>query len=434
MLKEPVLVKLSVDLIEFPEWNPRDISAREFKKLRTEIKQDPDFLKQRPPLINHITSEKRFICYAGNQRGKAAIENGETEIWAWVQEDVPKEIQDARMLKDNLHRGEWNWEKLKAFDVGFLNNVGFRFDEMGELFKDKNAVKNDTFNADEAYDEIKAPSTKLGDIYILGEHRLMCGSSQDEEQVERLMNGELADIIYCDPPYNIGLSYDKGIKPNAIKKRYTNAVFSDNMSNADYLAWLLQITNNALAVSKPDIHIFFWCDPRFIGIVQDAYRKLGISNKSVAFWLKDHFNPTLQMAFHRLIEPCVYGTKGKPVLNDKFRNFSEILNKEIQGRKLFESLMDYTDTWAVAREASQTYLHPTQKPCTLHEKPLNRCSFPGNIVLDLFGGSGSTLIACEQMKRKARLMELDPVFCDVIVKRWEALTGLKATLYEWEKK
>jgi len=429
MLNEPELIKISVDLIEFPEWKPRDISAREFKKLRTEIKQDPDFLKQRPPLINHITSEGRYVCYAGNQRGKAAIENGEKEIWVWIQNDIPKEIQDARMLKDNLHRGEWNWEKLKAFDVTFLNNAGFRFDEMGGLFRDKNAVTNDRFDTDKAIDEIKAPLTKPGDIYILGEHRLMCGNSQKEEEVEKLMDGELADILYCDPPYNIGLSYDKGIKPNAIKKRYTNTVFSDNMSNADYTAWLIQIINNGLEVCKPDVHVFFWCDPKFIGLIQDAYRKLDVLNKSVAFWIKDHFNPTLQMAFHRLIEPCVYGTKGSPVLNNQFRNMTEIMNKEIAGRKIFESLMDYTDTWAIQREASQNYVHPTQKPCTLHEKPLNRCSFPGNIVLDLFGGSGSTLIACEQMGRKARLMELDPVFCDVIVKRWENLTGHKATLY-----
>lgn len=419
-------VELEIISIEFPDYNPRDISAKEFKKLQQDIKKDPLFLKQRPPLINHISEENRFVCYAGTQRAKAAQANGEQKIWCWIEVDVPREVQDQRMLKDNLHSGKWDWDKLKGFDVNFLHNAGFRFDEMGDLFKDKNTVSNDKFDMEKAIEEIKEPKTKRGDIYILGEHRLMCGSSQDGEQVEILMKGELADIVYCDPPYNIGLSYDKGIKPQSIKKRYTNAVFSDNMSNADYLAWLLQIMHNALEVAKQDVHIFFWCDPKFIGIIQDAYRKLGISNKSVAFWIKDHFNPTLQMAFHRLIEPCVYGTKGSPALNHQFRNMTEILNKEVAGRKIFDSLMDFTDTWVVAREVSQNYVHPTQKPCTLHEKPLNRCSFPDNIVLDLFGGSGSTLMACEQMKRKARLMELDPVFCDVIIKRWEALTGLKA--------
>jgi len=419
-------VELEISAIEFPDYNPREISAKEFKKLQQDIKKDPLFLKQRPPLINHISGENRFVCYAGTQRAKAAAANGEKTIWAWVEKDVTREVQDQRMLKDNLHSGQWDWDKLKGFDINFLHNAGFRFDEMGGLFTDKNAVSNDKFDVEKALDEIKAPSTKPGDIYILGEHRLMCGNSQKEEDVEKLMQGELADILYCDPPYNIGLSYDKGIKPNAIKKRYTNAVFSDNMSNADYTAWLIQIVNNGLEVCKKDVHVFFWCDPKFIGLVQDAFRMLGVMNKSVAFWIKDHFNPVLQMAFHRLIEPCVYGTKGSPALNNQFRNMTEILNKEVADRKIFDSLMDFTDTWVVAREVSQNYVHPTQKPCTLHEKPLNRCSFPDNIVLDLFGGSGSTLMACEQMKRKARLMELDPVFCDVIVRRWEAYSGLKA--------
>jgi len=430
---EPKLVKLAIDLIEFPEWNPREISIKEFKKLQSDIKKDPDFLKQRPPLINFLTAEKKYICYAGNQRGKAAAANGEKEIWVWVQNDIPKEVQDARMLKDNLHRGEWDWDKLKLFDIEFLHEAGFEFMEMGNLFKESNAVEDDKFDFDSAVDEIKVPKTKPGDIYILGEHRLMCGNSQNEEDVNRLMDGDVADIIYCDPPYNIGLSYDKGVKPSAIKKRYTNAVFSDNMSNSDYTAWLIQIVHNAMEVTKPDFHIFFWCDPKFIGLTQEAYRRLKISNKSVAFWIKDQFNPTLQMAFHRLIEPCVYGTKGSPKLNDQFRNMTEILNKEVAGRKIFESLMDYTDMWTIAREVSQNYVHPTQKPCTLHEKPLNRCSFPGHIIIDLFGGSGSTLISCEQMQRKARLMELDPVFCDVIVNRWEVFTGKKAIIRNGKK-
>jgi DNA modification methylase len=129
---EPKFLKLSIESIELPDWNPREISAKEFKKLQADIKKDPEFLKQRPPLINHITTENRYICYAGNQRVKAAAANGEVGIWAWVQEDVPKQTQDSRMLKDNLHRGQWDFEKLEAFGVDFLSDVGF---EMKDLFK-----------------------------------------------------------------------------------------------------------------------------------------------------------------------------------------------------------------------------------------------------------------------------------------------------------
>ncbi len=427
-ISEPRYLIVPIDQIELLEDNPREISAREFKKLCNDVKKDPDFLIQRPPLVNNITSENRMVAYAGNQRLKAAKANGMKEIGVWVQDNVPKNIQDERMLKDNLHRGEWDFEKLKAFDFSLLQDAGFELSQLGNYFKETQEVQEDNFPVKKFIEELKEPTTKKGDIYQLGKHRLMCGNSLLEDDVEKLMAGDVADIIYCDPPYNIGLSYDKGIKPSSIKKRYTNSVFNDNMTNHDYLAWLIQIVNNAKSVSKNDAHVFFWCDPKYIGIIQDSFIYSGVTNKSVCFWIKNNFNPVLQMAFHRLIEPCVYGTIGSPKLNNEFRNMTEILNKEIAGRKIFESLMDYTDTWVVSREVSQNYVHPTQKPCGLHEKPLNRCSFPGDIVLDLFGGSGSTLMSCEQMQRSARLMEMDPIFCDVIVKRWESYTGLKASL------
>lgn len=142
-LSEPKFLKLSIEQIEFPEWNPREISSKEFKKLQADIKKDPDFLQQRPPLINFLTKEKRYICYAGNQRGKAAAANGEKEIWVWVQNDVPKEVQDERMLKDNLHRGEWDFEKLKNFGNDFLLDLGFGMKDLMRMnsSKEKDAAK-----------------------------------------------------------------------------------------------------------------------------------------------------------------------------------------------------------------------------------------------------------------------------------------------------
>jgi DNA modification methylase len=132
------------------------------------------------------------------------------------------------------------------------------------------------------------------------------------------------------------------------------------------------------------------------------------------------------MAFNRVIEPCVYGTYGKPRLNTNVTTLSEILNQDVTGRNIHESVLDITDLWLAHRDKTNDYVHPTQKPITLHEKPLKRCSTPGDTVVDLFGGSGSTLISCEQLNRKALLIEQDAVFCDVIVKRWEKFTGKQA--------
>jgi DNA modification methylase len=119
----------------------------------------------------------------------------------------------------------------------------------------------------------------------------------------------------------------------------------------------------------------------------------------------------------------VYGTTGKPFLNKELKNLTEVLNQDVGGSNIYDDLMSYVQMWLVRKENPNNYVHPTQKPVSLHEKPLKRCSSPGDIIADFFGGSGSTLIACEQLKRTAIMMEKDPVFCDVIVARWEKLTG-----------
>jgi DNA modification methylase len=136
---------------------------------------------------------------------------------------------------------------------------------------------------------------------------------------------------------------------------------------------------------------------------------------------------TPQVAFNKAYEPCVYGTVGKPSLNKNIRNLNEILNQEVgSGNQVHDEILEMITIWLDKRDNAQEYEHPTQKPITLAEKPLKRCASPGGVILDLFGGSGSTLIACEQIKRSSRLMEQDPIFASVIVNRWEVFTNLKA--------
>lgn len=132
-----------------------------------------------------------------------------------------------------------------------------------------------------------------------------------------------------------------------------------------------------------------------------------------------------QVAFNKVYEPCVYATRGKPFLNKGITKLNEILNREVEtGNRVFEEIMDYFDLWLVPRDVD--YEHPTQKPITLHEKPIKRCTAPGHLILDLFGGSGSTMMACEQTKRTCYTMEKDPIFAQVIINRYEEHTGNKA--------
>lgn len=336
---------------------------------------------------------------------------------------------DELAVRLNKNRGQWDDNKLRnLFESDELKNWGFDEHELNDIFDQALEIKEDDFNLEEELAKIKKPFTQPGDVYILGDHKLLCGNCKDLEKVSAFMGKDRAGVVYCDPPYNIGLSYHKGIKGNSNKKTYTNKVFNDSLKPDKYLKWLKGTIINALSVSHPDVHVFYWCDPKFIGIVQVAFSETGIKNKSVCFWIKNQFNPVIQMAFNRVTEPCIYGTFGKPHLNTNITNLSEILNKEVTGTDIHESIEEIIDMWMAHRDNTADYVHPTQKPIALHEKPLKRCSAPGSIVVDFFGGSGSTLISCEQLKRKARLTEEDPVFCDVIVQRWERFTGKKAQL------
>jgi DNA modification methylase len=185
---------------------------------------------------------------------------------------------------------------------------------------------------------------------------------------------------------------------------------------------------NALSVAKPDCHTFFWCDQNYIGMVQSLFAELGLTNRRVCLWVKQVANPVPGVAFNKTYEPVVYATRNKPYLSPVAFNFAEILNKDIgpSGNKLLDDIMDTFDLWLAKRVSGTEIEHATQKPVTLHERPIKRCTKPGDAILDLFGGSGSTLIAADAMKRVCYMSELEPLFIDLIIKRYEHATKIKA--------
>ena len=279
-----------------------------------------------------------------------------------------------------------------------------------------------TYAVEKELEKIKTPTSKLGDIYELGTHRLICGDSTDPEVVKKLMNGKKANTIFTDPPFNISLDYNKGIGG---KGNYGGTV-NDAKSDTEYKEFLKAALQNALTVLEKDAHIFTYCDQKYVWLLQTLYAELGVSNKRVCLWIKNNSTPTPQVAFNKQYEPCVYGTTGKPYLSEKILNFSEVLNKEIgTGNRTLEDILDLIDIWMVKRLSGANYEHPTEKPPQLHEKALRRCTKPGQIVLDCFAGSGSLLVACEQLKRSAYLVEREPIFIDLIIRRYEKLTGNK---------
>ena len=311
--------------------------------------------------------------------------------------------------------------------MDMLLNVGFDDDELQGMFDDVD-VSDDDFDVEKAVKETTVAKVKLGEVWELGEHRLLVGSSIDETAVRLMMDKDMADIVYCDPPYNIGLDYSKGLGKN---EKYGGSYSGkdDSKKAKEYAKFVNDSIVTALWFAKPDAHFFYWCDSTNIGLIQALYADNKIVSRRVCIWIKNNQNPTPKIAFNKVYEPCVYGTIGNPHLNKGFQNANEVLNQEVgSGNQLHDEILEMIDLWIVKRDSTKEYLHPTQKPVSLNEKPFKRCSAPGQIIFSGFGGSGSDLIACEQLHRKWRGVEQDLIFATIIIDRWEKFTGKKAKL------
>lgn len=368
------------------------------------------------PIIVNGAKERNNIVIGGHFRLHVAKKLDYEKVPV-VYVNIPEEEKEKELnLRLNSNTGEWDFELLREFDIDLLLDVGFNETDLSSIWDESLGVENDNFDVQKEIEKIKDPVTNVGDVLQLGEHRLICGDSTDPEVLSKLLEETKIDMIYSDPPYNLNYDYQKGLGEN---NKYPCKKVEDSRTNDEYLKFLSATLKNGLSHCSPDTHVFYWCDQKYIGLLQDLYTKNKIENKRVCLWIKNNQNVTPQIAFNKCYEPCVYGIRGKPYLSDKSSNFTEILNTEVEtGNRAIDDIMDLLDIWLVKRLPTSEYLHPTEKPVQLHERPLKRCTKVGDNVLDLFGGSGSTLIACEQLGRKAFLVEKDPVFCDVIIKRF----------------
>lgn len=403
------------------DYNPRTLSAKE----RDDLEQSIERFGTAVPIVVNI-GKRKDILIGGHQRVTIYADLGYKEIDVRVPSRELKIAEEKELnLRLNKNTGSWDTEKLGAIDMDLLMDVGFGDNELAGLWDDVDLI-DDLLAGNGGGKEEVIPKIAPGEIVQLGNHKLMCGDSLDKEQVKALMGKDKADTVYCDPPYNIGLNYNKGVDTKGKYgdgKRFNN----DYKKPEDYREFIELSLRNALAYTKKNAHVFYWCDEVYIWLIQTLFRENKLDNKRVCLWIKNNSFPKPQIAFNKVYEPCVYAIQGKPYLNKDMTKFNEILNKDIEsGNQIHDQLMEYFPLWIEKKEDNTKYQHPTQKPISLHERPLKRCTAPGHIILDLFGGSGSTLIACEKLGRKARLMEQDPVFATVIINRWEELTGQKA--------
>ena len=393
-------------------YNPRTHSQEMLDQLTRSIEQYGCI----DPIIANGHAKRKNVVIGGHARLKAARAMGMTTVPV-VYLDIPSLAAEKKLnLSLNRIAGDWDWERLKSFDIATLLATGFDADDLDHIWSDVLETAEDDFDVAKELKKIKKPQTKLGDMFQLGPHRLICGDAHDPAVIKRLMKKQAADVIYCDPVYNIKIDYNKGVGG---KQQYGGTV-NDNKSDHEYELFLSKGLDNALSVAKRDCHIFYYCDQSYVWLVQQLFTKFGLTNRRVCLWIKNGQLPTPNVAFSKCYEPCVYATRGKPYLAKTQLKFNEILNKEIgTGNRISDDILDMLDIWLAKRLSGNEYEHATSKPVTLHEKPLRRCTKPGDVVLDLYLGSGSTLLACQQMKRVCYGVELEPVFCDLIIKRFE---------------
>lgn len=406
------------DLVEY-HGNPRIISDRQMEILQDSLKR---YSLAEIPAIN---LDNKVL--AGNQRLKALVLMGKSDEDIDVRvpsRKLSKKEAEEYLLLSNRSGGEWNWEALQEFSPDLLLDLGFDDQDLSRIWDEALEINDDSsFDMEKALAKAKTTKIKVGEMFALGEHRVICGSSEDPEVIKRLVGNRKVDAVNTDIPYNIGLSYDTGIG----QKQSYGGKTNDKKSDSEYRAFISKLIANALTVVKPDCHFAIWSDERYNGMIQDLYKEHGIAFKRTCLWIKSNQNPTPKIAFNKSVEFCTYGIIGKPFINDKVTNLTEVMNKEVgTGGRQIADIVDLFNIWLEDRIPTGSYNHPTQKPPSLYEKFLRRVTKPGDVVLDMTAGSGSLMIGCEQMKRVALLCEIEPIFTQLIIDRYEELTGNKA--------
>ncbi len=405
------------DLVPNPR-NPRTMSPSQTEALKKSLSK---FGVVELPVID---ADNQVI--AGHQRLMAlrllGRENEEIPVRV-PNRKLTKREYDQYMLTSNRVHGEFDWDKLaENFDIDAILASGFEDADLSLIFDDV-SVEDDEFRIDDELKKIKKTDVKPGDLYQLGSHRIICSDCTDPKSVKRLMDGKKAGVILQDPPFNINLSYNAGIGG---KGNY-GGTMDDSKSDEEYESLLRKALANGLSACAKDVHVFTYHDPRYAWLLQKLYKELGITYRRTCLWIKNNSTPTPKVAFNRQYEPALYGTIGKPYLSERAFNFSEILNHDVgSGNRTIDDIYDLIDIWLVKRLSGSEYEHPTEKPPMLHERPLRRCSKPGDIILDLFSGSASLMVACHQLKRIAYMVEREPIFVQLALNRYEKLTGQKA--------
>lgn len=346
-----------------------------------------------------IIVDKDMVIIAGHTRYKAAKKLKLKEVPVIMADDLTDEQVKAFRLADNkvAERSEWDFDLLTdeltdILDID-MEQFGFEFDGGVE-----DEVQEDDFEIEPP----KEPKAKLGDVYQLGRHRLMCGDSTKVEDVEKLMNGSQADLLLTDPPYNVDY---EGKTKEALK------IENDHMGDDSFYQFLYDVFATAYAVMRDGAAFYIWYASKEVVNFSKSITEAGLTVKQELIWNKNSMVMGRQ-DYQWKHEPCLYGWK-------------ETASHNWYSDRKQTTVIDID-------RPTRNALHPTMKPIPLFDYLIKNSSQKGDVILDLFMGSGTTLMACEQNGRVAYGMEFDPRYVDVIIERWEQFTGEQAVKIDSE--
>ena len=387
--------------------NPRVIKNDKFKKLVNSIKEFPQMLEIRPIVVN-----EENIVLGGNMRLKACKEAGLKEVHIIKASNLTEEQQREFIVKDNVGFGEWDWDLLaNDWDVDKLDEWGL--DLPSDVFaKEELEAEEDNY---EMPDEIKTDIV-LGDLFEIGEHRLLCGSSTEVDTWSKLFNNELADMVMTDPPYNVNYEGGTGLK-----------IMNDQMSNDSFYQFLYDFYVALGIYTKQGGAWYVWHADSEGANFRKAFKDSGLLLKQCIIWVKNALVMGRQ-DYQWKHEPCLYGWKdGAAHYFTDDRTKTTVIEDKIDLKKLTKAQMlemlkeitsDKSKTTVIhCDKPSKNDVHPTMKPIKLLAPLIENSSKIGELVADGFLGSGSTMVAAHQLKRKCYGMELDPKYCQVIIDR-----------------
>lgn len=352
-----------------------------------------------------IVIDKGHVIIAGHTRYKAAKKLGMDKVPVVVADGLTDEQVRAYRLADNKTGELTDWdddllddELNDILDID-MSDFGFDFD----LDDEDEPVQEDDFDEEPP----EKPKSKLGQVYQLGRHCLMCGDSTKAEDVKKLLGGVQCDLLLTDPPYNVAVGESAVLRHKNIKGRKDSKIKNDSMSKDDFYAFLLSAFNNAKENLKSGASFYVWYASANAASFNNAANESGLSVRQELIWEKNSMVVGRQ-DYQWQHEPCLYGwVEGGSHSWFSDRRQTTILRFD---------------------RPTKSKLHPTMKPVALFDYQIKNSTKSGDTVLDLFGGSGTTIMACEQDGRNAYVMEYDPKYVDVIIKRWEDFTGEKAKL------